>query len=1178
MKINELSEAAQLEQSIAALETQRAHLGDAVVDPLITAAREKLTALAASVPRPKTGPLPESRTTARKPARARPPALQGKHKQVTVIIADVKGSTALLEQLGTEEWVKLMNRVFQILETEIYRYGGEVDQFRGDGLLAFFGATVVHEDDPERAVLAGLAMQSAIQRFAAALRRQRGLDLQLRIGVNTGAVIVAKVGDRRQHSEDTAMGEAIALAARLEAAAEPGAVLVSEATYRLTQAQFKWKPLGALQLKGIQTPLNVYRPLVAHLSGSKTRGIAGFRAPMIGREMEVARLREALAGLAEGAGRIVTIIGDAGLGKSRLVAEIYDAVVRPQPEATRPRWLEGRCRSYGASMAYLLWLDVVRGLLSVTPEDSPQRILDRLRAQVAQFAAPELRYLERLDRLTLYLGHLLSLPVEAEAVITMEELEGERLKRGTFRAIETLIEGMARQRPLVIVCEDLHWADPTSLELLERLFALTERAPLLFVCLLRPETEHGGTLVSQVAAERFAHRHTDLWLTPLSAAETETLINALLPGDGVPTALKTRILNHAEGNPFYVEEIIRSLLDSGAIVRDTTSHQWRTAREVVAITIPPTLYGVLMARIDRLPEEARRILQIAAVIGRIFRYRILSRIVRRQLALEKLLRLLQREDLIHSRPDAPEAEYIFKHQLIMEAAYNSLLKHEQQYFHQQVAQVLEETSPRLPDEQIGLLAHHWTGAQQPQKAVTYLLRAGAQAAAHFANAEAADYYSRALVLLSGGNRRRHTALLAREKLYDLLGERSLQAADLDALETLVEELGDAASQAEVALRRAHYAEVIGDYAAEITFGKKALNLARVAHEPRSEAAGYLMWGRGLFYLGDPRAAREQLRHALDLSAGSPQVQADTLRSLGMAAFDLDEAREYQQQALHIHRKIGDRRGEWAALYNLGEIALDQGHYARAAGLYEQALVISREIGDRQGENMSLNALGLIHKEQGHYVESRAYYEQVLRLTTKTGDRLSAAEASLALSALACCLDAPLEATEYARQTLALARELALPALLTLALIALARAHLGAGQLAEAAATYHQTLELDSAADDPCVMLTALAGLAQVSLARGDWRRAREQVEQILHCLETLDHDLLDDPFFIYLTCARVLDPQHNPRTQRLLEEAHALLQERAAQLRDRDTRRTYLENIPAHREIVQYYRQLGVRS
>ncbi|HNT73647.1 MAG TPA: AAA family ATPase [Anaerolineae bacterium] len=1178
MKINELSEAAQLEQSIAALETQRAHLGDAVVDPLITAAREKLTALAASVPRPKTGPLPESRTTARQPARARPPALQGKHKQVTVIIADVKGSTALLEQLGTEEWVKLMNRVFQILETEIYRYGGEVDQFRGDGLLAFFGATVVHEDDPERAVLAGLAMQSAIQRFAAALRRQRGLDLQLRIGVNTGAVIVAKVGDRRQHSEDTAMGEAIALAARLEAAAEPGAVLVGESTYRLTQAQFTWKPLGSLQVKGLQSPVNVYRPLSAQAAGSKLRGIAGLRAPMIGRETEAAQLRDALARLQQGAGRIVTIIGDAGLGKSRLIAEVYDDAVRPQPAATRPRWVEGRCRSYGASIAYLLWLDVLRGLLGVTPEDSPQHILGRLRAHVGQLATADIRYPERLERLTLYLGHLLSLPLEDVTPLTMEELEGERFKRGAFRAIEAFIEGITHRQPLVIVCEDLHWADPTSLELLERLFHLTERAPLLILCLLRPETAHGGTLVSKTAAQRHVHPHTDLWLTPLSPVESARLVDALLPGDDIPATLKKRILNHAEGNPFYVEEIIRSLLDSGAITRDPANQRWRITREAVHITIPPTLYGVLMARIDRLPEEARRVLQMAAVIGRIFRQRILASIARRSVPLERVLRLLQAEDLIHAQPGAPEAEYIFKHHLIMEAAYNSLLKHEQQHFHQQVAQSLEQAAPEPQDEQIGLLAHHWAGAQQPEKAVTYLLRAAAQAAAHFANAEAADYYSRALALLPGADRQRYAALLAREKLYDLLGARGPQSADLAELASLANQLDDPALQAEVALRQAQYAEATGDYGAVIVFGKKALNLARVARDAHSEAAGYLMWGRALYYLDDHRAAREQLHHALDLAADIPQVEADTLRSLGMAAFDLDEAREYQQRALHIHRKIGDRRGERAALYNLGEIAFDQGQYARAVALYEQALSISREIGDRYGETLALDALGFIHREQGNYAEARACYAQVLRIARKTGDRAAEGRALLTLSTATRDAGAPVEAAESARQALGIARELGLPTLWTSALLALAYACRAAGLAAEAAAAYHQALDLNAAADDPDVTLTALAGLAEVFLAQGDWRRAKDQVDHILHCLETLDRDLLNDPCCLYLTCAHVLDPQHDPRTRRLIEEAHALLQEGAAHLRDRDARRAYLENVPAHREIVQFYHQLGVRS
>ncbi len=1166
-----MDEREQLEQGITALEAQRNTLGDAVVDSMIKAAREKLSLLKKAK---------KSANAARKGDRRlhlNPNELQGERRQVTVVIVDVKGSTTILEQIGTEAWVKLMNRTFQILETEIYRFGGEVDQFRGDGLVAFFGATTTHEDDPERAVLASLAMQRSIKRFATELHKHQDIDLQLRIGINTGQVIVTNIGDEAQHNEDTAMGEAITLAARMETAAEPGTILATDHTYRLTQSQFTWESLGKVQVRGLSVPLAVYKPLTSKMPTSKMRGIAGLKSPMIGRETEFEAVCQAIARLRNGAGGIVNIVGEAGLGKSRLVAEAHDAEVKARPADTRPRWVEGRCRSYGGSMAYLLWLDVLRALLSVKLDDSAQHVLNKLRQQVQRIKQFDHPYPERIGKIYPYLGHLMSLPLETDAEASMDDLEGERLKRGTFRAIETLIEGMARQRPLVIVCEDLHWADPTSLELLERLLKLTDRVPLLFVCVLRPEIEHGGQLVKRITAQQTSQNRTNLWLVPLSSAETEALIENLLQAGEIPPQLKARILNHAEGNPFYVEEIIRSLMDRGVVVQEAQTGQWKVTDEVVNITLPPTLYGILMARIDRLPEAARRVLQIASVIGRIFRYRILQRVTENTRHLDRILGLLQREDLIRPRAGTPEVEYIFKHHFIQEVAYNSMLKHEQQTFHRRVARALEQTFPEQTEEQIGLLAHHWDQAEQPHKAIAYSVRAGAQAAAQFANAEAVNYYSRALTLITENTVQRYKILLAREKLYDLLGARARQAQDLKTLEVLAETLNSPKRQAEVALRRAHYAEAIEDYDTEIASAQTAISLARVARDTNSEAAGYLMWGRALFYQGAHRAAQGRLYQALTLCQGLPKVEADTLRSLGMVAFDLDEARDYQDQALHIYRKIGDRRGEWAALHNLSEVALYQGNYTGAREYCERALLICREIGDRQGESIVLQMLGYIFMDQGDYERARFYYEQVLSVTHKTENYTRQGRVFVSLSLIAHYLEENVKSATCAQKALQLSEILHDVYLQNSALIALGHALVGLGKYNEASAAYHQALALDCDHEPSHLTMESIVGLTHIALGREDWSQAKEHVEEILHCLEILDIANVNDPATMYLTCIQVLETYHDPRVRGLLTDAYMLLQERAAQIRNREARQAYLEKGPAHREIIQRYRDMKRR-
>jgi ABC-type oligopeptide transport system substrate-binding subunit len=554
------------------------------------------------------------------------------------------------------------------------------------------------------------------------------------------------------------MGDAINLAARMEGAAEPGTVLITEDTHKLTAPLFETEALGPVQVKGKAKPVPVYRVLAAKEVPGKVRGIAGLESPLVGREAEFAALQDTVERLLAGVGGIATIVGGAGLGKSRLVAEIRSQVLGPTSEVKRdlvrngrprtadrgPRtlnWVEGRCLSYGGSIAYLLWLDVLRGLLGVTLEDTPGAV-DKTLRQRARDLCPE-----RFDDVYPFLARLMSLPLEHGVASRLEDMDGQDLKTRTFAAVETLVRCAADERPLVLVCEDLHWADSISIELLEQLLALSARVPLLLLCVFRPETEHASWRIRETAARSYRHRHTDVWLDPLSAAESEALVGNLLHVEDLPSGLRDRILAHAEGNPFYVEEIIRSLIDQGAIVRDEATGRWEAARDVAEIPIPDTLHGVLMARIDRLQEETKRVLQMASVIGRVFLYRVLATLAEEERELDDRLLTLQREEMIRERARLPELEYIFKHELTREAAYNGLLKRERRAFHRHVAEALERLFPERIEEQVGLLAHHWERAEEPEKAVHYLLRAGGQARDLYAHEEAVEYYRRALALL-----------------------------------------------------------------------------------------------------------------------------------------------------------------------------------------------------------------------------------------------------------------------------------------------------------------------------------------------------------------------------------------------------------------------------------------------
>ncbi len=699
-------------------------------------------------------------------------------RTVTILFADVKGSTAMEEKLDPEDVKEVMRGAFEVLISPIYRYEGTLVQLMGDAILAFFGAPIAHEDDPERACRAGLEITAEAAEYAEKLKRERSIEgFAVRVGINTGLVVVGEVGSDLRVAY-TATGDTINLAARMEQNAAPGTVLITENTHKLIAPLFVTAPVGPRHHQGKAEPVTAYRVLAARPPQAQVRGIAGLQSPLVGRDAECAALSEALACLRSGVGGIVTIVGEAGLGKSRLVAELRcSAGCQPaaraeegrnadcsrstprqhgQPAAgtegndgadyqsarrTGVQWLEGRCLSYGTSIAYLLWLDVLRNLLGVTVEDSPQQVLNRLRecteALCADSAGSHFPYLARL----------LSLPLDAETESRLRDEDGQQLKSHTFQAVDALLRCAAGERPLVLVCEDLHWADPTSLELLERLLALTDRTSLLLILVFRPDLAHGSWQLRETIRRSYRHRHTDIELHPLSAADSQTLVGNLLQMEDLPADLRLRIIAAAEGNPFYVEEVIRGLMDGGAIARDEATGRWLVTHEVAEIVIPDTLQGVLVARLDRLEEDTRRVLQMAAVIGRVFLYHVLTAIAAEQRDLDGHLLTLQRQEMIRERARLPELEYIFKHELTREAAYNGILKADRRAFHRQVAEALERLFPERIDEQLGLLAYHWERAGDAARATGYLLRAGDQARLAYAHAEAVAYYQRALAFM-----------------------------------------------------------------------------------------------------------------------------------------------------------------------------------------------------------------------------------------------------------------------------------------------------------------------------------------------------------------------------------------------------------------------------------------------
>jgi class 3 adenylate cyclase/tetratricopeptide (TPR) repeat protein len=1105
---------------------------------------------------------------------------EGERRIVTALFAHLEGVAIKDEQMDIEVWAEVVNQALRLMESEVHRLGGEVGRLRQDGLMALFGAAAAHEDDPERAVLASLAMQRAIQDYAADLVRREGIELRLRVGVNTGEAVVTSIGDSRQQRVDSAMGEAVSLASRIEIAAQPGAVLVGENTYRLVRSLFEWEALGEIAVKGVSQPVVVYRPLARKPGAGKPRGIAGLESPLVGRVAEFRALQSAIERLRAGIGGIVTLVGEAGIGKSRLVAEIRkhlhctqahvwanEPIPNPQHPLSDVQWVEGRCLSYATTVTYQLWVDALRGLLGVAPDAGR----DALREQVQALCG------ERSDDVYPYLGRVMSMPLEEEVEAGLRGLDAESLRFLTFRAVETLVERAVGRRALILVCEDLHWADPISLALLEHLLPLTDCAPLLFACIFRPVTEHGCWRIRESTARDYRHRHTDLWLAPLTEQESVELVGNLLHIEDLPEALKERILGHTEGNPFYVEEILRSLIDSDIIVHDETTGRWHTTQDVTDIPIPDTLRGVLMARSDRLPEAARRLLQLASVVGRLFSRHMLESISQRNRRLDDDLVTLQRAQMIRQRARLLEAEYVFKHQLTQEAAYDSLLRRKRRDLHRRVAEALERVFPERIDEQLGLLAHHWERARVAEKAIDYLRRAGEQAAVHFANVEAVEYFSRALDLTSEEDLvGRYALTSAREAVYAVQGMREDQRQDLAALAEIAGALAQrdggpeaARRRAEVALREANYGKATADFLAAVDAAQRAVHLAQATGDVGLEAEGYLHWGYAVVMSSDRREGQLLLEKALALArwAGRRTLEADILRELGTSFVvqeEYDQAKECYERALRIWREIGNRRGEGRALSGLLGVAFFTTAWSKARLYAEESLRLCRLVGNHREEGYILGTLGVMSYAQGDYATSKRYCEQGLRCFREVEDRQGEGFNLAGQGRIAHEMGDDRAALDFGQQALDIGETIESALVQARALVSLGHALAGLGCLAEARDAYQRAVSLGMREG-----MNARAGLARVLLSEGDLIQAQAYVEEILEAAQSNPaFDGTWEPFRIYLTCYHVLRASDDPRAQEVLSTAHRLLQESAHEIEDAGLRRSYLENVSAHREIV----------
>ena len=574
----------------------------------------------------------QARLTAAAPppliAKMRTAKITGERKPVTALFTDVVGSTSMAEQMDPEDWTALINQAFDLMSKAVFRYEGTIAQLQGDAMLAFFGAPIAHEDDPDRAVHAALEMIVATDEFSRQLRATHGLDFRIRAGINSGPVVVGNVGSDLRY-ESTALGDAMNVAARMQAAAEPGTVLITAATNRFVADAFDVEDLGEIVVKGKTDPVHAYRVLAPKAVPDRKRGLerAGLASPMVGRESQLETLRSLYGVVSAGRGRVAFLVGEPGIGKSRLLAEFQrfstggGAADGPAAELdgdAHPTWIEGRCVSYGRNLPYHLLLDLVRftlGLTFVASESEARATLDR---QVSELLGDE-----GVDTAPI-LAHLLGLPLHPEEV-AQAMTDPETMQIRYVASIHRLLRALSARGPVVLVCEDVHWADPSSVELMRQVLPLAAQLPVFLIASLRAETDSAGWKLMAAARELFGAALTEIRLQPLSATESRDLVANLLEIESLPDRVRDLILARAEGNPFFVEEVIRMLIERGVIER--RADRWIATGEVGSVEIPETLHGLLLARIDQLPDAAKRSLRVASVIGRQFPVRVLERVL-----------------------------------------------------------------------------------------------------------------------------------------------------------------------------------------------------------------------------------------------------------------------------------------------------------------------------------------------------------------------------------------------------------------------------------------------------------------------------------------------------------------------------------------------------------------------
>jgi class 3 adenylate cyclase/tetratricopeptide (TPR) repeat protein len=828
---------------------------------------------------------------------------EGERKHVTVLFSDLTGYTAMSEKLDPEEVKEITSRIFGKISKIVANYDGFIEKYAGDAVMAIFGVPQAHEDDPIRAIKAAREIHQLVDAISPEVEKKIGQSISMHTGINTGLVVTGEV-DMERGTHGIA-GDTINLASRLSNLAKPGEIVVDVDTCRQVEGHFDCEYIETTTVKGKADPVQVHKVLSQRDKPVTIHRLSGLRADLVGRNVEMAELSEAVDNLRQGTGRIFSICGAAGTGKSRLVEEFKAGL-----DLDQIQWIEGHAYAYSQDIPYFPLVDLLNRLLHIEENDSTEKVREKVESGLQSLVGNQ-------EDIIPYVGGLYSLSYPET-----NDVSPEFWKSRLQAAILAILEAMAKRAPTVFFLEDLHWADPSFVEFLRRA-CLKIRQPAIVLCAYRPTF----SLFTGHQVSNIGKNYHDIQLQNLSLSAAQNMLASLLKTETIPPDLKRWVQSKAEGNPFYLEELVNSLIESETLARDNGS--WKLTRSLAETDIPSSLHGLITGRLDRLDKQTKRILQKASVIGRDFLYEILKRISELEERIDGELSQLERLDLIRTRSLQPDIEYMFKHALTQEIVYNGLLKKQRREIHEHIARVIESVFKDRLAEFNETLAYHFARGQSAAKAVDYLIKSGEKSLARYAVEEAHQYF---------------------KKAYDILASKEkLSEAEKIILIDLLNSWG-----------HAYY------YLGEINEFVDLFSTHQIlvkSLDDKARAGMFYVWlGVALFMAGKPKDSYEYLSKGLELgeNAGHPKVIGYACTWLTWACAELGlfaEGLDFGERAQKIAESFPS--DQYLFFKSLGGLCFINFFKGDAKTIFEGAKRLL-EYGERTANNRS--------KVFGHWME------------------------------------------------------------------------------------------------------------------------------------------------------------------------------------------------------------------